>query len=147
MKSFHRILVATDFTEASTPAFKEAILMAKENGAELMIAHAYQPPNMVEADTVAPGIYEEWDGNLRAEVNRKLGVLVEEAGKAGVDASPLILKGDPWETITDAAKEKESDLVIMGTHGRKGMSRLFLGSVASRVTATAPCPVMTVRAA
>ena len=147
MKPFHRILVATDFSEASTPAFKEAILMAKENGAELMIANAYRPPNIIEADSVAFGVYEEWDRNLRAEIEGKLNALVEEARKAGVDARPLILPGVPYEAITDAAKENDADLVIMGTHGRKGVARLFLGSVASRVISTAPCPVMTVRAA
>jgi nucleotide-binding universal stress UspA family protein len=147
MKPFHRVLVATDFSEASTPAFKEAILMAKENGAELMIANAYQPPNILEADFVAFGVYEEWDRSLRAEIEGKLNALVEEAKKAGVAARPLIVLGVPYEAITEAAKENDADLVIMGTHGRKGVARLFLGSVASRVISTAPCPVMTVRAA
>jgi nucleotide-binding universal stress UspA family protein len=141
MKPFNRILMATDFSEASAPAFKEAILMAKENAAELMIANAYQPPNIIEADSVAFGVYEEWDKNLKAEI------LVEEARKAGVEAKALVLPGAPDEAITDAARENEADLVIMGTHGRKGVSRLFLGSVASRVIATAPCPVMTIHAA
>jgi nucleotide-binding universal stress UspA family protein len=146
MELFHRILVATDFSEASTPAFQEAILIAKENGAELLIANAYHPPNVLEADSVAFGVYEEWDRNLRVEIEGKLNALVEEARKAGVAARPLILPGAPHEAITGAAKENDADLVIMGTHGRKGVSRLFLGSVASRVIATAPCPVMTIHA-
>ena len=146
MKLFNRILVATDFSEASTPAFQEAILMARENGSELLIANAYQQPNMLEADSVAFGVYEEWDRNLRVEIEGKLNALVKEAGTAGVAATPLILPGAPHEAIARAAKENDADLVIMGTHGRKGVSRLFLGSVASRVIATAPCPVMTVHA-
>ena len=52
MKPFNRIMVATDFTEASAPAFQEAIELAKKNGSELLISHAYQPPNMVQADAV-----------------------------------------------------------------------------------------------
>jgi nucleotide-binding universal stress UspA family protein len=146
MNLFHRILVATDFSEASTPAFHEAILMAKENGSELLIANAYQRPNMLEADALAFGVYEEWDRNLRAEIEGRLNALVEEARTAGVAARPLVLPGAPHEAITDAAKENDADLVIMGTHRRKGVSRLFLGSVASRVIATAPCPVMTIHA-
>lgn len=146
MNLFHRILVATDFSEASAPAFQEAILMARENGSELLIASAYQRPNRLEAASVAPGVYEEWDSNLRAEIEGKLKLLIEEARKAGVAARPLVLAGAADEAITEAAKDNDADLVIMGTHGRKGVSRLFLGSVASRVIATAPCPVMTIHA-
>jgi nucleotide-binding universal stress UspA family protein len=147
MKRFNRILVATDFTEASTPAFQEAIELGRRNGSELLISHAYQPPGMTQADAVAPGVYDEWDRNLRARVEGKLQGLVEAAEKAGVLARPLILTGDAYEAIVDAAKENKADLVVMGTHGRKGVSRFFLGSVAARVISTAPCPVMTVRAA
>jgi len=132
---------------AVTPAFREALLMARENGSELLIANAYQHPNMLEADSVAPGVYEEWDRNLRAGIEEKLNALIVEARKAGVTAKPLVLAGAAPEAITEAAKDNDADLVIMGTHGRKGVSRLFLGSVASRVIATAPCPVMTIHAA
>ncbi len=147
MKPFNRIMVATDFTDASKPAFEEAIELAKKNGAELLISHAYQPPNVVQADAVAPGVYEEWDHNLRTQVEQKLQGLVDDAKKAGVQAKPLVLTGAPYEAIVEGAKDKKADLVVMGTHGRKGVSRFFLGSVASRVISTAPCPVMTVRAA
>ncbi|HEX7253007.1 MAG TPA: universal stress protein, partial [Thermoanaerobaculia bacterium] len=54
--------------------------------------------------------------------------------------------GAPDEAITAAARDQKADLVVMGTHGRKGVSRFFLGSVASRVISTSECPVMTVRA-
>lgn len=147
MISFQRILVATDFTEASAPALKEAIEMAKGSGAELLIAHAYQPPNVAQAQAVAGGVYEEWDRNLRAEVEGKLEACVKEAREAGINTRPLILPGTAYKALLDAAKENKTDLVIMGTHGRKGVARFFLGSVASRVIARAPCPVMTVRAA
>jgi nucleotide-binding universal stress UspA family protein len=146
MKPFKRILVATDFSEASTPALKEAVEMAQDAGAVLMIAHAYEAPNMAQADAVAPGVYEEWDRNLRSAVETKLQPIVENAKNAGVNARPLILSGTPYEAITDAAKDHKADLVVMGTHGRKGVSRFFLGSVASRVISTVECPVMTVRA-
>jgi nucleotide-binding universal stress UspA family protein len=147
MKPFKRILVATDFSEASAPALKEAVEMAQDAGAVLLIAHAYQTPNMAQADAVAPGVYEEWDRNLRAAVETKLQPLVENAKSAGVNARALILSGAPYEAITEAAKDHKADLVIMGTHGRHGVSRFFLGSVASRVISTVACPVMTVRAA
>ena len=147
MKPFKRIIVATDFTPASVAALEEAIGLAKENGAQLMIAHAYQPPSLVEAQSISAGVYEEWDQNIRAEVKGWLQELVEKAAKEGVQAEPLILTGAPYEAIAEAAKFNEADLVVLGTHGRKGVSRLFFGSVAARVISTAPCPVMTVHAA
>ena len=146
MKPFRRILVATDFSEASAPAIKEAVELAQDGGSLLFVAHAYQAPNMAQADSVAPGVYEEWDRNLRAGVEAKLSPLVEKAVKAGVNARPLVLSGAPDEAITAAARDQKADLVVMGTHGRKGVSRFFLGSVASRVISTSECPVMTVRA-
>jgi universal stress protein A len=144
MKPFHRILFATDFTAASEPALAEAIEMARGDGTELFIAHVYSPPNVIEVQSLASGIYEEWDQSLRARVQMKLEPLVEKARKAGVKADTLILSGAPYEAITDAAKETGADLVILGTHGRTGVSKFFL---ASRVISSAPCPVMTVRAA
>jgi nucleotide-binding universal stress UspA family protein len=147
MKLFKRIIMATDLSPASEPALKEAIGLAKENGAELLIAHVYQPPSVVEAQSISAGVYEEWDQNIRAEVKGRLQELVENAAKEGVKAEPLILTGAPYEAIAEAARGNDADLVVMGTHGRKGVSRFFLGSVAARVISTAPCPVMTVRAA
>jgi universal stress protein A len=147
MKLFQRIIVATDLSPASEPALKEAIGLAKENGAELLIAHAYQPPSVVEAQSISAGVYEEWDQSIRAGVKVRLQELVESAAKEGVQAKSLILTGAPYEAIAEAARSKDADLVVLGTHGRKGVSRFFLGSVAARVISTAPCPVMTVRAA
>ena len=147
MNPFKRIIVATDLTPASEPAVLEAALLAKENGADLLIAHVYRPPSVSQAQSVAGGVYEEWDRNIRAEVEGKLRVLIENAAEEGVKAEALVLTGQPYEAIVEAAKLNDADLVVMGTHGRKGVARFFLGSVASRVISTAPCPVMTVRAA
>ncbi len=147
MNPFKRIIVATDLTPASEPAVLEAALLAKENGAALLIAHVYQAPSVSQAQSVASGVYEEWDRNIRAEIEGKLGVLVENVAKDGVKAETLVLTGHPYEAIVEAAKLNDADLVVLGTHGRKGVARFFLGSVAARVISTAPCPVMTVRAA
>lgn len=147
MKRFRRILVATDFTPVSTAALKEALELAKADDAELLIAHAYCPPNVIQADCVAPGVYEEWDQNLRKGVSKKLQPLVENARRRLVNARSLALPGTPYLAITEAAKENGVDLIVMGTHGRTSLARFFLGSVATRVISTAPCPVMTVHPA
>jgi len=144
---FQRILVATDFSPASAPAVEQAVKMAGRDGAQLLIAHAYQEPGLVELSHAPARVYEEWDQALREAVERKLRPLVENARKEGVEARALLLTGFPDEAIIEAAKQQGADLIVMGTHGRRGASRLFLGSVASRVISTASCPVMTVRGA
>ena len=147
MKMFDRILVATDFSPASTPALEQAVKMAKQDGALLFIAHAYQEPGLKELSNAPARVYKEWDQKLREGVERKLRPLVEYARKEGVEAEGLLLAGFADEAIIKAAKQQRADLIVMGTHGRRGAARLFLGSVAARVISTAPCPVMTVRSA
>ena len=145
MKLFRRILVATDFSPASTPAFEQSVRMARREEALLLIAHAYQEPALVELSHAPARVYEEWDNALREAVERKLRPLVEHARKEGVEARALLLAGFADEAIIAAAKQEGADLIVMGTHGRRGAARMFLGSVAARVISTAPCPVMTVR--
>jgi nucleotide-binding universal stress UspA family protein len=71
--------------------------------------------------------------------------LLKQARAAGVTATSVIVTGAPADRIVRAARSRRADLVVMGTHGRSGLSRLLLGGVASRVIATSPCPVLTVR--
>jgi len=64
---------------------------------------------------------------------------------AGIEATGLIYEGRPAEKIVEIAREQGADLIVMGTHGRAGLDRLFFGSVANEVVRTASCPVMTIR--
>ena len=145
MKLFQRILVATDFSPASTPAFEESVKIARREGAELLIAHAYQEPGLVELSRAPSDVYAQWDQQLREGAERKLQPLVEHARNEGVEARGLILTGFADEAIVQAARREGADLIVIGTHGRRGAARLFLGSVAARVISMAPCPVMTMR--
>ena len=145
MSTFRRILMATDFSEASLAAWDRALLLAADNGADLFVVHAYDPPNTFHTGGIAPGHYEEWDQAVRTAANEKLDLLVAQARKAGIRAHRSVEAGNADEAVTKAAKDLEADLIVMGTHGRRGVSRMLLGSVAARVVATAPCPVLTVR--
>jgi len=145
MTQFNRILAATDLTPASTPAIEKAIKIARENGAKLLIVHVYRPPHLTQAESVGPGVYEEWDANLRANAERGLQPFIESSRRQLVDAQPLALPGIPHKAILEAAMQNGIDLLVMGTHGRSGVSRLLLGSVAARVISSARCPVLTVR--
>jgi nucleotide-binding universal stress UspA family protein len=147
MKAFERILAATDFSTVSKPALDEAERVAKEFGARLVILHAYQVPAVASLAQASPGVYEDFLRAVQTDGEKRLDVLVAHARARGIDARGLLRDGFADEQILDAAAKEQADLIVMGTHGRRGASRLLLGSVASRVVGRAPCPVMTLRAA
>jgi nucleotide-binding universal stress UspA family protein len=94
---------------------------------------------------VSPKVYEDMASAARAYGQKHLDALVRKARKAGTRARSLLLEGVPHQRIAQAARSRKADLVVIGTHGRTGFAKLFLGSVASRVLAVTPCPVLTVR--
>ncbi|HEX7253009.1 MAG TPA: universal stress protein [Thermoanaerobaculia bacterium] len=148
MRSMKPILFATDFSKASERAFQQAIEIAQDRRAELLIAHAYQPPAVAPTDAyLSAALYEQLDAKLRDAAAQQLERFVRVARERGARSRSLLLIGVADEAIAEAAKEQGADLIVLGTHGRTGPARFFLGSVASRVTSTAPCPVLTVRAA
>jgi len=145
MSRIRRILHPTDFSRASSAAFKRAVDLAKGNRAELLLVHVMSPAVPVMADGyVSPQVYDDMAAAARAYGQKHLGALVSRAKRAGARAKGLLLEGVPHERIARAARSKKADLVI-GTHGRTGFAKLFLGSVASRVLTVSPCPVLTVR--
>jgi nucleotide-binding universal stress UspA family protein len=144
MKPYRRILFATDLSRSSMPGFREAVELARESMAELLITYAYQPPNLIQAQSIAPSVYDEWNRNLRTEIEARIEPLVAEARERGLRARTLLVEGSPDEAIAEAAAQNQVDLIIMGSHGRTGISRLIQGSVSAHVIATAKCPVMTV---
>jgi nucleotide-binding universal stress UspA family protein len=141
-----RVLYPSDFSRASRPAFAKALETAKSNRAELLIVHVMSPMLPLAGDGyISPVAYEKIAASSKAWATRKIDALVAKATAAGVRARALLLDGVAHEEICRAAKSKKADLVVMGTHGRTGVARFFLGSVAGRVVAGAPCPVLTVR--
>lgn len=146
MSRIRRILHPTDFSKASSAAFKRAVDMAKSNRAELLLVHVLTAAVPMLADGyVSPQVYEDMANATRAYGQKHLDALVRKAKQAGVRVKGLLLEGIPHERIAQAARSKRADLLVIGTHGRTGFAKLFLGSVASRVLAVAPCPVLTVR--
>ena len=146
MSRIRRILYPTDFSRASGAAFTKAVDLAKTNKAELQVVHVLAPAmSMVGDGYVSPQVYEDLAASARAYGKKNLDALVAKAKKAGVRAKSILLEGMPHEQIARTARRQRADLVVMGTQGRTGLAKLFLGSVAGRVIAIAPCPVMTVR--
>ena len=147
MPPIRRILHPTDFSRASGAAFARAIDMAKSNGAELIVLHVIVPVLAIPAEGyVSPDLYQDLEASNRSAAQKQIDTQVARAKKAGVKkVSSLILEGTTAERIAQAARARRADLIVIGTHGRTGLARFFLGSVASRVVSMAPCPVLTVR--
>jgi len=146
MKRVRRILHPTDFSRASGAAFVKAVALAKENRAELLLVHVLLPPvPFIGNGYVSPKTYEELEAAARRGAQRQLAKLLAKAKNAKARAKALLLGGIPYSQIARAARTKRADLIVMGTHGRTGLSKFFLGSVAERVIAVASCPVLTVR--
>jgi nucleotide-binding universal stress UspA family protein len=146
MKRIRRILHPTDFSKASRAAFAQAVDLARTNRSELLLVHVLNPViPMVGDGYISPQVYEQVEASAHAEARAQIGRLVAKARKAGVRVKAAIMEGVPYEQITRAARSKRADLVVIGTHGRTGLAKFFLGSVAGRVVSTASCPVLTVR--
>jgi nucleotide-binding universal stress UspA family protein len=147
MPRLRRIMHATDFSPASTAALKRAMAMAKADRAQLIIVHVMTPPSLALPGDgyISPSLYEDLESSARAQAQKRLNAIVARARKAGVRATGLLLEGVPHERVARAARARKVDLLVIGTHGRTGLAKFFLGSVAARLIASVSCPVLTVR--
>src|SRR5262245_41851838 len=145
---YERILVPVDGSATSKLGLTEAIKLAKLTGAKLMLWHAIDisPMSVVpEATSAVVSLSDEM---------RKAGAQLLDAAKATVTAAGLAVEAVLVETISgriadlvvDQAKKWHADLIVIGTHGRRGISRVLLGSDAEQVVRAAPTPVLLVRA-
>jgi nucleotide-binding universal stress UspA family protein len=142
MGPFEHILVPVDFGESSTRAIDVATNMAEKFGARLTLMHVYMDP--VAAYGYAEGIYWPIDEIVKAAQTELDGVL-KKVKLACPRAEGILASGEPSRQIVDAIEKYGIDLVVIGTHGRRGLSRLVLGSVAEKVVRLSPVPVLTVR--
>ena len=142
-----RIVHPSDFSKASGPAFRKALELAKATRAQLIVVHVLTMLPVVIPDVyVAAALWEDLERGQRTTAERQLARLVTRAKKAGVRASAALIDiGVTHQQIVRFARAKRADLIVIGTHGRSGLTKALLGSVASRVLATARCPVVTVR--
>ena len=143
--TFRRIVVATDFAESAERALACAVELARSHSAELLLLHVYMDlpayPEVTAGQVQA--IYEE----QRRWVDETLERRARSARAAGLLARAIVRTGPPASTIAETAAEEEADLVVVGTHGRSGLDRLIVGSVAERVVRLATCPVLVVKTA
>ncbi|HKB04650.1 MAG TPA: universal stress protein [Gemmataceae bacterium] len=142
MKRIRTILHPTDFSPGSDAAFRYACDLALDYDARLVVVYAQGPVIPMGAD----GIIVSPDQNeLRAVAEKQLGAI--HPANPAVRIERAYREGSATGEILAAAAEFKADLIVMGTHGRTGIGRLVLGSVAEEVLRKAPCPVLTVKAA
>jgi nucleotide-binding universal stress UspA family protein len=134
MVPVRRILIPTDFSGPSDRALQVACALARDHGAELVILHAVPAAAVIYGPPP-----EEYLEHLREELKR-LG-----AADPKTRVVHELVEGDPARAILRAAREAGCDLIVMGTHGRTGLDRLLMGSVAEEVVRNAPCPVLAVK--
>jgi nucleotide-binding universal stress UspA family protein len=153
MTPLHRILVPTDFSNCSHVACDAALKLATTFGSTIELLHVEEPPAwqgfvipelVVNMPNEASTSLHEF---VQTRTQRALEHLVEKLQREGVtQVRHRTELGEPGAVIVRIAEEEHFDLIVMGTHGRKGFERLIMGSVAERVVRRAACPVLTVRA-
>jgi nucleotide-binding universal stress UspA family protein len=142
MLRIKRILCPVDFFPGSLRAFDYALRLAASSGAEVHALHVISPA--VPAAYDYPVEMSSIIASLQKEAKRHMAMLERKAEKAEVKIQPQVRLGDVDTEILAAIKKSKPDMVIMGTHGRRGLERWFMGSVAERMMRQCPVPLLTI---
>jgi nucleotide-binding universal stress UspA family protein len=136
-----KILVPTDFSTLGQKALEMATALAKERGAKLLIAHVEEPPIAYGGGELYYGI----DEPNHHQIQRMLNEVLPTDPAVGYEHRLMI--GNPATAIVHLAEQEHVDMIVMPTHGRTGLLRLLMGSVAEEVVRKAMCPVLTIKSA
>ena len=140
-----RILAPTDFSELSKQGLKGALELAGVFGAKLLLLHVVEPPPYPVEGIVPSPVGVSLLHDLERQASHELAQMLSETQGSKVDVARRVVVGIPSRKIVEVAEEEKSDLIVMTTHGRTGLSHLVMGSVAEKIVRTAPCPVLTIR--
>jgi nucleotide-binding universal stress UspA family protein len=139
MLPIRTILHPTDFSDTAQGAFELACALARDYSAELVLIHVVPPTRVYAPDGIAVPFPAEGSYDVQARLAHL------HADDPHVKTEHRVLQGDPADQILKVAKDCGADVIVMGTHGSTGLTRLLMGSVAETVMRKAPCPVLTVR--
>jgi nucleotide-binding universal stress UspA family protein len=139
--TFRHVLAATDFSDASRGALRLASSLARDSDADLTIVHVCEVPRY---EATGPILYDLVTP-LVVSAQSRLDDLLRDVQHDRPGATGLVKVGAAWEEVLAVARELHADLIVMGTHGRRGLAHAFLGSVAEHVVQLSPVPVLTVR--
>jgi nucleotide-binding universal stress UspA family protein len=141
MPNFKTILHPTDFSSSASEALRIACSLAREHGAKVILLHVAQRPVASVAGMPLPPpppAMVDWSG-LKKELD------AVAANIKDVPVETRLVEGEPADAIVELAREADASLIVIGSHGRTGLSRLLMGSVAEHVVRKAACPVLTVK--
>jgi nucleotide-binding universal stress UspA family protein len=140
---FRHILVPTDFGEPSARAVNLGIELAVKFEAKLTLLHAYEVPlyTYPQAEAIVVDLFTPIEQAAREQLNSALASVQQKLPQA----KAILRSGVPWREILSAVEEVAADVVVMGTHGRRGVTHALLGSVAEKIVRLSPVPVLTVR--
>ena len=141
--NIRKILVPVDYSEASERALGLAGEFARLFGASLALVHVYQIPSDIYLYTLF--LTDEVKGGIREREAERIEAWCDKARGSGVFAAGHVVRGETHDRIPGIARDLAADLIVMGTRGRSGLERAFLGSTAERTVQLAHCPVLTTR--
>jgi len=140
--SLERILVPIDFSDCSLDALEYAVQVARRSGASIRLLHVLEPVSYGLDFTLLHTSKQE---HMKEVMGQRLSDLAKALATAQVPTDVELRGGLPSDSILDGAKTMPADLIVMGTHGRRGLSHTLGGSVAEAVLRKSSCPVLTVR--
>ena len=144
MNKYRRLLCPVDFSDISKHAFQIAIDLAVLFKADLHVMHVFQMP----ASAIPEGAYDlpdDKEREIKGHLSKRLGEFIKNYPTQEINITTGLYAGFPHDEIIKSADETNADMIVMGTHGRTGLSHVLLGSVAERVIRTSDIPVLTVR--
>jgi nucleotide-binding universal stress UspA family protein len=149
MIAIKTILLPTDGSACSRKAMTYAMSLGSQYGGRVVAVHVidqgWEEQTRIASVEIGPELMHKLHEGYAQEARRILDEVVSAGAKAGVSVETRMIKGIPFEGIVHLGKELPADVIIMGTHGHRGVSHFLLGSVAEKVVRNAPCPVLTVR--
>jgi len=140
-RPFSAVLLATDLSPTSTPAEDEALRLAARLHARLLAVSVIDPGSL----RLPGGRFSSRVDQVRDQRESAAQALMARGKGDGIACEFLVWEGDPGEAIVDAARAERVDLIVLGSHGRRGVNRSIFGSVSDHVVRHAPCPVVVVR--
>lgn len=144
MREFRKILVPVDFSDNSPKLLQDAADIAKRFDGELTVVFVVQSFEDYSGFFVPHIPINQFEEEMVQSAKSKMANFLEENLKADVPCKSEILQGDVAEELVNFAQENDFAMIIMGTHGYKGIEKVLFGSVAERVVKTSPCPVLTI---
>jgi nucleotide-binding universal stress UspA family protein len=143
--NIQHILAPTDFSELSQQGLTTALQLAAAFGAKLLLLHVIEPPPYPVEGVMPSPFGATLLDDLERQATRDLAQMLPDTHGSPVQIMRRVVVGIPYRKIVEVAEQEKSDLIVMTTHGRTGLSHLVMGSVAEKIVRTAPCPVLTIR--